>query len=102
MAVGLKEPETLSPVKGVRLAAFAAGIKKKAGVKDLVMFELSEGSKVAAVFTQNQFCAAPVTVSKTHLSEQSPRYLLINAGNANAGTGATGMQSALTCCRLVA
>ena len=102
MAVGLKEPETLSPVKGVRLAAIAAGIKKKVGAKDLVMFELSEGSKVAAVFTKNQFCAAPVTVSKKHLSEQSPRYLLINAGNANAGTGNAGMQSAMTCCRLVA
>lgn len=102
MAVGLKEPEVLLPVKGVRLAAAAAGIKKKAGSKDLVLFELCEGSKVAAVFTNNQFCAAPVVVSKKHLSQQSPRYLLINAGNANAGTGSSGMQAAINCCQMVA
>lgn len=102
MAVGLKEPEVLHSVKGIRLAAIAAGIKKKAGAKDLVLFELAEGSKVAAVFTKNRFCAAPVVVSKNHLSQHTPRYLLINAGNANAGTGEPGMQAALSCCRMVA
>lgn len=102
MAVGLKEPEKLLPVKGVRLAAIAAGIKKKAGAKDLVLVELSAGSQCAAVFTKNLFCAAPVTLSKKHLSVKSPRYLLINAGNANAGTGVRGMDDALACCRVVA
>ncbi|MDQ1363946.1 MAG: glutamate N-acetyltransferase / amino-acid N-acetyltransferase, partial [Pseudomonadota bacterium] len=102
MAVGLKEPEKLLPVKGVRLAAIAAGIKKKAGSKDLVLFELSAGSQCAAIFTKNLFCAAPVTVAKSHLSARSPRYLLINAGNANAGTGARGMDDAQACCSMVA
>lgn len=102
MAVGLKEPEKLLPVNGVRLAATAAGIKKKAGAKDLVLFELSVGSVCAAVFTKNLFCAAPVTLAKKHLSEASPRYLLINAGNANAGTGQRGMDDAHACCRIVA
>lgn len=102
MAVGLKEPEKLLPVKGVRLAAIAAGIKKKAGAKDLVLFEVSSGSQCAAVFTKNQFCAAPVTIAKNHLSAQPPRYLLINAGNANAGTGVRGMADAQACCVMVA
>ncbi len=102
MAVGLKEPETLLPVKGIRVASIAAGIKKKAGAKDLVLFEIAEGSKCAAVFTRNLFCAAPVTLAKEHLSQNSPRYLLINAGNANAGTGKQGLNDARLCCQLVA
>lgn len=101
MSVGLVEPEKLLPVNGVQLAALASGIKKN-GNTDLVLIEMAEGSSCAAVFTQNRFCAAPVTLAKKHLSSQSPRYLLINSGNANAGTGKQGMQDAIKCCEMVA
>ena len=100
MAVGLKEPEKLLPVNGVRMAAMAAGIKSNSA-KDLVLFELDSNSQCSAVFTQNAFCAAPVTLSKQHLSNKSPRYLLINSGNANAGTGQQGMNDAQQCCQYV-
>ena len=102
MAVALTAPETLHAVRGVRVATISAGIKKKAGASDLVLFELAQGSTCAAVFTRNLFCAAPVTVAKAHLQNNVPRYLLINAGNANAGTGARGMEAAIECCALVA
>jgi len=101
MSVGLKEPESLLAVKGIRTAAIAAGIKSNAA-KDLVLFELSEAGQCSAVFTQNAFCAAPVTLSKQHLASQSPRYLLINSGNANAGTGRQGMDDAQQCCQWLA
>ena len=101
MAVGLKEPEQLLPVKGVRMAALAAGIKSNSA-KDFVLFELDSGSQCSAVFTQNAFCAAPVTLSKQHLTNKSPRYLLINSGNANAGTGQQGMDDAQQCCQWLA
>jgi glutamate N-acetyltransferase/amino-acid N-acetyltransferase len=102
MAVGLKEPETLLPVKGIRAAAISCGIKKKQGSKDLVLFEIAAGSHTAAVFTRNLFCAAPVTLAKQHLSSAAPKYLLINSGNANAGTGARGMSDAQACCKMLA
>lgn len=102
MAVGLKEPDVLLPVKGIRLASIAAGIKKKAGAKDLVLFEIAEKAKCSAVFTRNLFCAAPVTLAREHLSQSTPRYLLINAGNANAGTGDKGLADARYCCELIA
>ena len=85
------------PVAGIRLASLAAGIKKN-GQDDLVVISIDESSNCAATFTQNAFCAAPVTLSKQHLSQQSPRALLINSGNANAGTGETGMQNAEQSC----
>ncbi|WP_419627349.1 bifunctional ornithine acetyltransferase/N-acetylglutamate synthase, partial [Thiolapillus sp.] len=88
-------------VPGVRLAAVAAGIRYKER-DDLVLMELAEDSVAAAVFTQNAFCAAPVTVARQHLEKISPRYLLINSGNANAGTGDTGMAASYETCRLVA
>jgi glutamate N-acetyltransferase/amino-acid N-acetyltransferase len=97
MAVGLQEPEQLLPVKGVRMAALAAGIKAN-NAKDMVLFELAANSQCAAVFTQNAFCAAPVTLSKKHLANTSARYLLINSGNANAGTGQQGMEDAQQSC----
>lgn len=89
------------PVAGMRLGVACAGIKKK-DHKDLVLIELSEGTQTAAVFTQNAFCAAPVSISKKHLLESQPKYLLINTGNANAGTGEQGMTDALACCGFVA
>ena len=95
MAVGLKAPATLHPVKGIRLSATHCGIKQDSAAMDLVLIEIAEGSNVAAVFTQNRFCAAPVTVARQHLQEvPAPRFLLINSGNANAGTGNEGIQAA--------
>ena len=93
MAVNLQFPETLLPIAGVRLAAVNAGIRYK-GRNDMLVMELAEGSECAAVFTKNKFCAAPVLVSREHLAAASPRYLLVNAGNANAGTGEPGMLAA--------
>lgn len=89
------------PVTGIRLGIACAGIKNE-NHKDLVLFELTDGTQTAAVFTQNAFCAAPVSISKKHLLESNPKYLLINTGNANAGTGEQGLADALACCELVA
>ena len=88
-------------VKGIRLAATAAGIRYQ-GRDDLLLIELAEGGNCAAVFTRNAFCAAPVTVAREHLSKGKVRYLLINSGNANAGTGALGLQTAVETCRVLA
>ena len=101
MAVGSGDLGTLHSVDGVRIGVASAGIKK-AGRIDTVVFELAEGSSVAGVFTLNAFCAAPVTVAKKHLAADSPRYLLINTGNANAGTGVIGMADAHASCAALA
>jgi len=91
----------LHPVAGFYLGASAAKIKKS-GATDLVIMELAEGSLTAATFTQNAFCAAPVTLAKEHLKSAAPRALIINSGNANAGTGQQGMLDAVTSCEWVA
>ncbi len=91
----------LHPVAGLRLGTTCAGIQQP-DRRDLVVMELCEGSQVAAVFTRNAFCAAPVIVAREHRAQTSPRYLLINTGNANAGTGEQGMTDALACCDAVA
>jgi glutamate N-acetyltransferase / amino-acid N-acetyltransferase len=101
MSVGLEIPSHLKPVDGVKLAASSANIYAKKR-NDLVLIELSEGSVISAVFTKNIFCAAPVQIAKCHLEETSPRFLLINAGNANAGTGDSGMTNALNTCQSLA
>ena len=88
-------------VEGVRSAAIASGIRY-ANRLDLVLFELAEKTKTAGVFTLNAFCAAPVTVARRHIAAASPRYLLINTGNANAGTGLQGERDAIACCEAVA
>jgi glutamate N-acetyltransferase/amino-acid N-acetyltransferase len=75
----------LLPVAGVELGTAAAGIKKWTR-DDVVLIALAEGSRAAGVFTQNRFCAAPVIVCREHLALGAQRALLINAGNANAGT----------------
>lgn len=101
MAVG---PETLPefyPVAGIKVGIASAGIKKP-GRKDIVVFELVPEARVAGIFTRNQFCAAPVVLSRKHLAQGAPRYLLINTGNANAGTGERGMADALRCCEALA
>ncbi len=88
-------------IEGVRLGTASAGIRQKER-DDLAIIEISEGSHVAAVFTKNAFCAAPVTICKQHLLDQSPQYLLINSGNANAGTGEEGCQNGLETCQILA
>ena len=101
MSVGLDILPSLHPVTGIRLGTASAGIKKP-GRRDLVIIEICEGASVAAVFTQNAFCAAPVTVARAHLASASARLLLINTGNANAGTGAQGLSDAHRCCEALA
>jgi glutamate N-acetyltransferase/amino-acid N-acetyltransferase len=100
MAVNLSppRPEDLLPVKGVKLGVTEAGIRK-AGRKDLLLMTLAEGTSVSGVFTQNRFCAAPVQVAKEHLASGGfPRALLVNTGNANAGTGNAGIAGARASC----
>ncbi|HHH46319.1 MAG TPA: bifunctional glutamate N-acetyltransferase/amino-acid acetyltransferase ArgJ [Thiotrichales bacterium] len=101
MAVGLREPEKLAPVPGVRLASTAAGIRYQ-GRDDLVLMAFDAGTRMAGVFTRNAFCAAPVLVAREHLGQGAPRFWLINSGNANAGTGEQGLSDARRCCALVA
>ncbi|WP_293369157.1 bifunctional glutamate N-acetyltransferase/amino-acid acetyltransferase ArgJ [Nevskia sp.] len=94
MPVNLEAPGPLAPVAGVRLGSAEAAIKKP-GRQDLLIIELAAGSRVAGMFTQNAFCAAPVQVCRERLAATSNiRALLINAGNANAATGAQGLANA--------
>ena len=100
MAVGDVSMPQMHVVKGVKIGSAEAYVRYQ-NRRDLVVFEFSEGSNVAGVFTQNAFCAAPVHVSKAHLQVGNPRYLVINTGNANAGTGKIGMANAeVTCAKL--
>ena len=101
MPVGLTAPASLAPVAGVRVATAALGGRGKPR-DDLTLFEIAPGARCAATFTRNAFCAAPVTVAREHLAREAPRYLLVNAGNANAGTGDRGIADAKRCCALVA
>ncbi len=95
-------PADLHPVPGVRLGIAMAGVRK-AGRKDLVVLVLDAGAAVAGVFTQNRFCAAPVQVCREHLaSGDAIRALVINTGNANAGTGADGLARARRTCAAAA
>ncbi len=88
-------------VAGIRLGTTCAGIKYP-DRRDLVVIEAAPGTRAAAVFTRNAFCAAPVIVARTHLAAASPRYLVINTGNANAGTGRQGLVDAGASCRTLA
>ena len=101
MAVGDITMPQMHVVKGVKIGSAEAYIRYQ-NRRDLVIFEFAEGSNVAGVFTQNAFCAAPVHVSKAHLAVGNPRYLIINTGNANAGTGPLGMQNAQETCAQLA
>ena len=101
MTAGLVPQEPLVPVPGIRLASIAAGIKKS-GKPDLLLMEMAAESKVAAVFTTNQFAAAPVLLCKAFLQQAAARYLLVNSGNANCGLGDAGLQAARRCCSAVA
>src|SRR5687767_477496 len=103
MAVNLlpPDPAALHAVPGVELGVAMAGVRK-AGRKDLLVMRLAAGSAVAGVFTQNRFCAAPVVLCRKHLRKDEIRALVVNTGNANAGTGADGMQRALRVCQALA
>jgi glutamate N-acetyltransferase/amino-acid N-acetyltransferase len=100
MAVNLQIPaeSSIFPVAGVEIGVTEANIRK-AGRRDLTVFRLAEGASVAGVFTRNRFCAAPVQVCQAHLVGGGPiRALVINTGNANAGTGAPGVALAEQTC----
>jgi glutamate N-acetyltransferase/amino-acid N-acetyltransferase len=100
MAVNLlpPDPADLRPVAGVELGWAEAGIRK-AQRKDLLVIRLAAAARVAGVFTQNRFCAAPVVVCREHLARGAGiRALVVNTGNANAGTGAAGMADAKATC----
>ena len=100
MPVNLVAPVAadLHPIAGVCIGVAEAGVRK-AHRKDLTVFLLEEGASVAGVFTQNRFCAAPVQISREHLASGQPiRAMVINTGNANAGTGADGLARARSTC----
>lgn len=104
MPVNLLAPvaSDLHPIAGVRIGVTEAGVRK-VDRKDLTVFLLDAGSSVAGVFTQNRFCAAPVQVSREHLQSGQPiRAMVINTGNANAGTGAQGLAHARSTCAALA
>jgi len=88
-------------IPGIRLSTLAAGIRKTGRV-DTVVIEIAPGSAVGGVFTLNVFCAAPVEIARHHLASTPPRLLVINSGNANAGTGAQGQRDALDVCSAAA
>ena len=91
-------PQDLHPVPGVQIGVAMAGVRK-ANRRDLTVVTLAEGSAVAGVFTKNRFCAAPVQICQKHLAGGTDiRALLVNTGNANAGTGEDGLIRAQTTC----
>jgi glutamate N-acetyltransferase / amino-acid N-acetyltransferase len=102
MAVNLfpPEPQSLHPVPGVELGVAMSGVRK-AGRKDLLVMRLAEGAAVVGVFTQNRFCAAPVVLARKHV-RNGVRALVVNTGNANAGTGRDGVKRALQVCEALA
>lgn len=101
MPVNLKSAENLLAVPGIRLASISAGIYRKVR-DDLVLVEIAGDGAVSAVFTRNSFSAAPVTIAREHVRHAFHRYCLINAGNANAGTGQKGINDALATCHKLA
>ncbi len=95
-------PEQLLPIPGISLGTAEASIKRP-GRKDVLIIKLAENTQVAGVFTKNRFCAAPVTIAKSHLAGSLPiRALLVNTGNANAGTGQSGIDHAHATCASLA
>ena len=100
-AMPVLQPGVGLPVRGVRLATAAGGIRYR-DRDDLVLIEMATGGSAAAVFTRNRFCAAPVVVAREHLQQHPARYLLINSGNANAGTGEPGLRVARETCATLA
>ena len=104
MAVNLKvpDPASLNPVAGVELGFAEAGIRKQ-GRRDLMLMRFAPGTRVAGVFTQNSFAAAPVQICRQRLAMRKDfRAVIVNAGNANCGTGEAGLQAAQRTCAAVA
>ncbi|HEC13100.1 MAG TPA: bifunctional glutamate N-acetyltransferase/amino-acid acetyltransferase ArgJ [Acidiferrobacteraceae bacterium] len=101
MAVGLTDLPVLHPIAGIHLGTATSGMGY-VGRDDLAVISCDPGTVATAVFTRNRFVAAPVEVARDHLGQASPQALLINAGNANAGTGAEGVQAATACCEALA
>ena len=101
MAVNYTPVSDLLPVEGIRLSSAGAGIRYK-DRDDLLLIEIAEGSSVAGVFTQNRFCAAPVLLCREHMQLATSRFLVINSGNANAGTGEQGLTNAQAICESLA
>ena len=101
MAVNYTPASEILAVDGIRLSSGAAGIRYK-DRDDLLVVEIAEGSSVAGVFTQNRFCAAPVLLCREFLAVNTPRYLVVNSGNANAGTGQKGLENARQVCQSLA
>ena len=104
MPVNLPAPniDTLFSIPGVRIGVTEAGIRK-VGRKDLSVVLLDAGASVGGVFTSNRFCAAPVQICRQHLEgQQGIRAMLINTGNANAGTGVDGLARARSTCAALA
>lgn len=102
MPVNLTSPVAALPVAGISLGIAEANIKRE-NRKDLLVMQLCEGAQIAGVFTTNRFCAAPVIVAKAHLATgQGIRALVVNTGNANAGTGEQGLQDARSTCAALA
>jgi glutamate N-acetyltransferase/amino-acid N-acetyltransferase len=96
------DPKALRPISGLQLGIAEAGIKRP-NHKDLLVMRLTPGSSVAGVFTKNRFCAAPVQLCQAHLLEGNPiEALIVNTGNANAGTGQEGLRRAFQACEDVA
>jgi glutamate N-acetyltransferase/amino-acid N-acetyltransferase len=97
--LSVPDPAALAPVAGLELGVTQANIRR-ANRKDLLVMRLCEGSRVAAVFTQNRFCAAPVIVAREHLAapDAAIRGMVVNTGNANAGTGKEGIAAARAVC----
>ncbi len=104
MPVNLVAPEAaqLFPIAGVRIGVAEAGVRK-ANRKDLTVVLMDEDASVSGVFTQNRFCAAPVQICRQHLDMKTNiRAMLINTGNANAGTGQEGLARARSTCAALA
>ena len=101
MSVGLDYPKKLEIISGIRLSAGSAQIYRKKR-NDIALIEISADSVTSAAFTKNHFCAAPVQISKNNIKKSKPRYCLINSGNANAGTGQSGINNSKTTCKALA
>ncbi|MEH6344983.1 MAG: bifunctional glutamate N-acetyltransferase/amino-acid acetyltransferase ArgJ [Bermanella sp.] len=101
MSVNLSVFDAFHQIKGLKIGYCNAGIKQTQR-QDLVVFELANTATTAGIFTQNAFCAAPVQICKAHLAKSQTQYLIVNTGNANAGTGKEGFQDAMEICQTLA
>jgi glutamate N-acetyltransferase/amino-acid N-acetyltransferase len=93
VSIDQRATKNLFAIPGIKVGAAKAGIRQTER-EDVAVFDLTPGTRTAVVFTRNAFCAAPVILAKTNLINRQPRYLLVNSGNANAGTGPNGLSAA--------